>query len=141
MDRNITDSQAAFLAACAERGYDPDTLIPDTGNMPEWLARYTSSSIKRLIIAEAINNGRVRKPGQETVYFPVWDLTDNTSGLGFSSSDYDSWSPSTGVGSRLEFFNRTDSDFFGSNFMDLHADVLLPTINVLNQQSNETETV
>lgn len=120
-----TDSNKAFEEACALRGYDPASVLPDVSGLPEWLQKYTHSSIKRLIIAEAINEGRVRKPGKEYVYFPVWNLTDNKSGFGFSRARYDGWCTTTYVGSRLEFFTREDSDFFGKNFMDLHRDVLL----------------
>lgn len=127
------DSQKAFEEACALRGYDAVKILPDVSGLPEWLQKYVHSTIKRLIIAEAINEGRVRKPGEETVYFPLWDLTDDSSGFGFSGADYDVWRADTSVGSRLEFFSRGDSDFFGENFMDLHKDVL--TID-LNQQSN-----
>lgn len=141
MDRTITNSQEAFLAACAARGYDPATVLPDVSAMPGWLGRYTTSSIKRLIIAEWINGGMVRQPGQERVYFPIWDLTDNSSGFGFSYSDYVSWSTASIVGSRLEFFSREDSDFFGSNYMDLHADVIPYSVNPVKQTSDETETI
>jgi hypothetical protein len=125
-----TDSQEAFLQACQLRGYDAQTILPDVSQLPEWLQRYTHSSIKRLVIAEAINNGRVRKPGEERVYFPVWDLSDNTSGLGFTYTDCDGWRTGTHVGPRLEFFSYEDAEFFGKNFMDLHRDVvtLLPPV-------------
>jgi hypothetical protein len=119
------DSNKAFEEACALRGYDPAALLPDVSALPEWLQKYTHSSIKRLIIAEAINEGRKRKPGKEWVYFPVWDLTNDSSGFGFSYSFYDGWFTCTDVGSRLEFFSEEDSDFFGSNFMDLHRDIIL----------------
>lgn len=125
MDRNIKNSQAAFEAACTERGYDAAAILPDVSAVPEWLGRYTHSTIKRVIIAEAINNGRVRKPGKETVYFPVWDLTTGSAGFGFSYSDYGLWLADTGVGPRLEFFSREDADYFGKNFMDLHQDILI----------------
>lgn len=120
-----TDSNKAFEEACALRGYDPVALLPDVSKLPEWLQKYTHSSIKRLVIAEAINEGRVRKPGKEYVYFPIWDLDDNSSGFGFSCTYYVLWHTVTFVGSRLEFFSRDDSDFFGKNFMDLHRDVLI----------------
>jgi hypothetical protein len=124
MDRNITNSQEAFLAACTERGYDAEAIIPDVSKMPGWLAKYTVSSIKRLVIAEAINEGRQRQPGKERVYFPIWDLTDENSPLGFSCANATCWNSHSYVGSRLEFFSGEDSDYFGSNFMDLHADVI-----------------
>lgn len=104
-----TDSQEAFLQACELRGYDPETILPDVSKQPEWLQRYTHSSIKRLVIAEGINNGRVRKPGEETVYFPVWDLTDNSSGLGFARTGYDRWRTHTIVGPRLLLENSSNA--------------------------------
>ncbi|HEY4148911.1 MAG TPA: hypothetical protein VGM41_08280 [Chitinophagaceae bacterium] len=124
---STNNSQKAFEEACAQRGYNPIEILPDVSRLPEWLQKYTHSAIKRVVIAEAINDGRIRKPGKETVYFPLWDLTDNTSGFGFSGTYSDVWGTHTFVGSRLEFFSREDSDFFGKNFMDLHKDVL--TIN------------
>ena len=135
MDRKITDSQEAFLAACAERGYDPAKVLPDVSAMPEWLARYNTAANKRLIIAEWINGGRVPKYG-ETIYFPYWDK--NPSGLGFSRSYYDDWG--TSVGARLEFFSRKDANYFGSNFMDLHADVLLYRSGDVVSKTSATET-
>lgn len=125
-----TDSQEAFLQACQLRGYNAATILPDVSLLPEWMMRYIHSSIKRLVIAEGINNGRQRRPGEETVYFPVWDLTDNSSGLGFTSTFYVHWLTFSTVGPRLEFFSGKDSNFFGENFMDLHRDVvtLLPPV-------------
>jgi len=120
-----TDSNKAFEEACVLRGYDPIAILPEVSKLPEWLQKYTHSSIKRLIIAEAINEGKVRIPGKQWGYFPVWDLTDKTSGPGFSLSTYDCWCTRTDVGARLEFLTEEDSDFFGMNFMDLHKDVLL----------------
>lgn len=126
MDRKITNSDEAFTAACTERGYDPATILPDVSKMPEGLGKYTQSNIKRLVIAEAINEGR--KPiynGSERHYFPVWDMDVKGSPFGFSLTRTDYWGTSTLVGPRLEFFTEADSDYFGENFMDLHADVLL----------------
>lgn len=138
-----TDSQKAFEEACALRGYDATAVLPDVSKMPEWLARYTTSNIKRLIIAESINEGRVRKPGEEYVYYPVWDLADDSSGSGFSYAFYFYWNTSASVGPRLEFFSRSDADFFGENFMDLHRDILiieLPTAEPLKSENgNENE--
>ena len=139
MDRKITDSQEAFLDACAERGYDPAKVLPDVSAMPEWLARYNTAANKRLIIAEWINGGRVPKYG-ETMYFPYWDK--DPSGLGFSDSFYVYWYTLTitYVGARLEFFSRKDANYFGSNFMDLHADVLLYRSGDVVSKTSATET-
>jgi hypothetical protein len=134
-----TDSQKAFEEACVLRGLDAAKLLPDVSALPEWLQKYTHSSIKRLIIAEAINEGRIRKPGQEYVYQPVWDLTDKTSGSGFRCTDYVNWFTGTNVGPRLEFFSRSDSDFFGKNFTDLHKDVLVIDVTVPAAAGNEEQ--
>lgn len=125
MDKTITNSQQAFEAACAQLGYDPVTILPDVSMQPEWLQRYNTSNTKRLIIAEAINDGHMPKyDGIERHWFPVWTINEN-SPLGFSRSTSDCWFTNSDVGSRLEFFSREDSDYFGENFMDLHADVIL----------------
>eukprot|EP01037_Dinobryon_pediforme_P011466 gene11466-11559_t len=109
----------------AQEGYDTSTVLPDVSALPEWLQKYTTGTIKRVIIAEAINEGRIRKPGKEWVYFPVWNLTEGSSGFGFSHTFYGLWSTDTTVGSRLEFFTRDNAKYFGENFMELHRDVLL----------------
>jgi hypothetical protein len=119
----------SFEEACEARGYDPALVLPDVTKMPLHLQAYTLASIKRVIIAEAINVGREPNWSDTNEYkwFPYWDMDDKDapSGFGFSVTDSDGWTSLTLVGSRLVFFNREDAKYFGENFMDLHKDFLL----------------
>jgi len=114
---------ASFEHACEMRGYDPATILPDVSKMPEALAKYTTAAVKRLVIVEAINDGKVPQPGQTWRYFPIFKKTG--SGFGFLYSDTDYGSTGTDVGARLEFFTQADSDYFGNNFRGLHYDVMV----------------
>jgi len=126
-DKQFATSQEAFEYACQLRGYNPAEVIPKgMESMPEWLRTYTTATIARLIIAEAINEGR--KPlldGTEDTYEPYFRIKKTDSGFGFSHSSTCYWYASTCVGARLKFFKDKDARYFAENFTDLHMAVMI----------------
>jgi hypothetical protein len=128
-DQQFNSSQEAFEYACKLRGYNPAALLPDTSKMPDWLAKKTIADIMRLIIAEAINGGRLPKfDEKEITYEAVFYIKKDPSkpsGFGFRHSSTLSGYVFTGVGARLKFFKQSDCDYFRTNFIDLHEAALL----------------
>lgn len=111
-----------FEEACEMRGYNPVTILPDGSGQPEWLAKYNIANTKRLIIAEAIREGKTVPVG-EWRWFGVFTL--KPSSFGFSSSCTLYGDSHSIVGLRLEFFSKEQSDYFNSNFTELHRAVML----------------
>ena len=110
-----------FEEACAMRGYDPNTALPDVSKMPEHLREYTLAQAKRVIIAEAIKEGKHPQPG-EWRYAPYF-RTASAGGFVFMNSYYTL--TLTDLGARLEFEETEQSDYFGQNFTELHKAALL----------------
>lgn len=113
----------SFEEACAMRGYDPATVLPDVSNMPEHLRQYTIDQTKRVIIAEAIKEGIHPKPG-EWRYAPYF-WSPSASAFVFYFTDYTI--TDTYLGARLEFTEEHEdrAEYFGRNFTDLHKSCLL----------------
>lgn len=105
------------------RGLDPVTVLPDVSGQPEWLAKLTTANIKRLVIADAIRDGKVPPADGSWRWFGVFNLDPSSFGFSRSCTHYvDSYSD---VGLRLEFFSEEESDYFNSNFTELHRAVML----------------
>lgn len=112
----------SFEQACEMLGYNATIILPDVSAMPEWLANYTIATIKRTVIADAIKEGKQPQVSQWR-WFGVFNLKPSSFGFSYSGTDYDrSYSI---VGLRLEFFTEDESDYFNSNFTDLHRAVML----------------
>lgn len=103
-------------AACADRGIDRASIIPQFAeNCPQWLKDHLTIEAELLVIASAINQGRLPKIGEKT-YAPYF----YNSGFGFSLVG-DDWAHSDStVGSRLEFFTWDDCHFFATHYLELH---------------------
>jgi len=87
------------------------------------IADYIKDSLKRVIIAKALNEGWIPNWSNtsERKWFPYFSFG---SGFGFSRSVYDDWRSVTDVGSRLCFKSEELSNYFGKQFIDLHESVL-----------------
>ncbi len=99
------------------RGLQP-VVMPDLSGFPEGLKKSTEANIKLDVIAEEMREGKPIKTG----WFPVFTNEKHSSGFGFSHSCTTDWDTDTGVGARREFFTESDSDHFGTAFIDLHRD-------------------
>lgn len=87
------------------------------------VADYIKDSLKRIIIAKALNEGWEPnwKNTSEYKWFPYFSFD---SGFGFSGSNCSNWTTNAGVGSRLCFKSEELSNYFGEQFIDLHKSVL-----------------
>lgn len=87
------------------------------------VADYIKDSLKRVIIAKALNEGW--KPNwsntSEYKWFPYFSFA---SGFSFSDSHYYNFYTHSTVGFRLCFKSEKLSDYFGKQFIDLHESVL-----------------
>lgn len=113
-----------YEAACADGNFNPEDMLPVfSEKAPDWLKKRGVADAKLTVIANAINQGRVPKPG-EIMYFPVFykDASNNNAGFGLSLTYCGRWLSATTVGERHEFFTREDALFFGRNFLELHKD-------------------
>lgn len=110
--------------ACKLLGRDPNTM-PDVSMRPADQQAALIATAKLWDIAEAINKATDFKADfkdrNQEKWFPVFD---GRSGFAFSTSNYVNWAANTRSGSRLCFENEAISDFFGTQFNDLHKEVI-----------------
>lgn len=112
----------SFEQACEMLGLNPTAILPDVSTQPEWLKNQTIANTKRLVIAAAVREGKLPTAADER-WFGVFDLRPSSFGFSHSYTYFDD-SHST-VGLRLEFFTEEESDYFNSNFTDLHRAALI----------------
>ncbi len=84
-----------------------------------------TSADMRMIIAEVLRDGWEADwdNKEEKKWSPIFEK--QKAGFGFSHSGYGTWNTDTNVGSRLCFPNKETSDYFGTQFIDLHNKYLL----------------
>lgn len=122
MNKKPTNHYESYEAACAYHGVQPEDCLPVfSEKAPEWLKIHMTTEAKLLVIAEAIRQGRIPKPG-ERMYFPVFfkDPYNNHASFGLAGTNSDFWNSTTNVGERHEFFTREDAAFFATQFISLH---------------------
>lgn len=122
----------SFEEACAVKGYDPAKMLPDVSLMPSQHQDAITAFAKLIIIAEAINFNEDTKEqwvpdwndDDEYKYFPWFDLEhhkkNNPSGFRFDGSGYGVTVTRTSGGSRLCYQTRANSDYAGTQFIDLY---------------------
>lgn len=88
------------------------TLHPSLSKYEDFL----QATLESAIIRDAITNSEVVKLGQRR-YYPYFN---QEAGVGFRFSDPVFGYVTSLLGSRLEFSEQKHSDYFGSNFIDIH---------------------
>ena len=110
---------------CKKEKYDPLYIKVQ---LPEQLAEFQNAMqghLEALIIAKAIRNGYEPNFKESSYkYFPCFIMGDKA-GVGFSFVDSVCVSTDAGVGSRLVFEEKEQSDYFGMQFSEIHKKRLL----------------
>ncbi|MCE9538715.1 MAG: hypothetical protein K8R85_05810 [Bacteroidetes bacterium] len=121
--QKITDRVKSFEDACLELGENPDEVLPY--KLPKNNRQHASNDNMRLdVIAEALRQGyEADWSNSNEKKWRAWFEYKST-GFGFSNSYYADSSTHATVGSRLLFPNKEISDYFGTQFIEIHNRLL-----------------
>lgn len=111
----------SFEECCADKGYDPKTVIPDLSSYPEELRPALESAARLLIVHHAHKQGKKFdwNNRDEDKHFPWWDMEkDKNNPSGFRLDGVDCTDTRTTVGSRLCQFTDTAAEHIAKKFMD-----------------------
>ncbi len=125
-----------FEQACALRGYDPLTVVPDVSKMPGHLQKATIAVAKLFVLHEAAN--LISEDGKSEVWIPDWNDSNqykylpwwhlkkdrsNKSGFRFGNANYDC--TLSVVGSRLCSRNAEIAEFLATDYESLYRDLMV----------------
>lgn len=122
--RHFTDIKN-FEDACEVKGINPKDVVEKLFNaIPDTLIEYRDfmvASLKRVIIAEAIRGDwKADYSDSRQVKWRQWYKWKDGVGFVFDCSDAVCADAGTRSGSRLDFANCDESDYFGKQFIELH---------------------
>jgi hypothetical protein len=120
----------SFEAACAARGYDPATVLPDVSMFPVKHQAALTATAKTYIITEAINDGHEPdwNNSDEKKWYGWWDMEvddNNPSGFRFYGAGYDYDGTLTYGGSRLSFRSKERLLHAAKYFLPLYRDMMV----------------
>ena len=126
--RHFTDIKN-FEDACEVKGINPKYVVEKLFNaIPDTLREYRDfmvASLKRVIIAEVIRGDwKADYSDSRQVKWHQWYKWKDGVGFVFDTSDSTYDYSLTYSGSRLDFANCDESDYFGKQFIELHRVVL-----------------
>lgn len=120
----------SFEAACKIEKLDPKKIIPDFKNYPAKDRKSMIAHAKLVIIIRAANRlangGKEWKPdfdNREQVKYEIWWFKRGSSGFRFY--DYDFWTSTSFVGSRLCFISSEVGKYVADTFLKLWNEYLL----------------
>lgn len=117
------DKIKTFEDACKKLGINTEEIKLAYPEQINHHAKALVAHVKLVIIIEALNDGW--KPdwtnGNWDKYYP-WFVMGGSSGVGFSSHDYDRWVSGSGVGSRLALKSRELAKYAGTQFEELYKE-------------------
>lgn len=122
--QKITDRIKSFEDACAEIGEDPIELLPYKN--PKTKRQFAANDAMRLdVIAEALR-GDFEADWSNSIQrkWRCWFEHNGTTGFGFSGSGCDYSVTFTRVGSRLCMPTEELSNYFGTQFIEIHNRLL-----------------
>jgi hypothetical protein len=124
LTESAKDRIETILDAVAELKLDPGKALPYRKPTTD-LEKATNAFVKLNIIAEALREGWRPdwKNGNQKKWFPHFE--HGSSGFGFSHSYYHYDYARTAVGSRLCFPTEELAAYFGTQFIDIHNEILL----------------
>ena len=119
-----------FEEACASRGYDSATVLPDVSKFPVKHQKAITAYAMLVIIAESINEGHEPdwNDRSERKWIPWFDMEvdkNNPSGFRCDGADYDYTATSSAGGSRLCFRSEESCEYAATKFIDLWRDMMV----------------
>lgn len=109
----------SFEECCADKGYDPNTVIPDLSSYPEELRPALEAAARLLIVHHAHKQGKKFNWAsyKEGKHYPWWDMEkEENNPSGFRLRDVHCASTRSGVGSRLSQFSENAARHIATTF-------------------------
>lgn len=119
-----------FEEACASRGYDAATVLPDVSKYPEKHQKALIANAKMIIITEDINEGKEPdwNDRDELKWYPWWDMevdANNPSGFRFDAAGFAFTTSHSAGGSRLCYRTKKACEYSAKQFYDLWRDMMV----------------
>lgn len=111
----------SFEDCCADKGYDPKTVIPDLSSYPEELRPALESAARLLIVHHAHKQGKKFdwQDSDQDKHYPYWDMEkDKNNPSGFRLIGVGCTNAGSGVGSRLCQFTETAAKHIADTFVE-----------------------
>ena len=119
-----------FEEACASRGYDAATVLPDVSKFPVKHQKAITAYAMLVIIAESINEGHEPdwNDRSERKWIPWFDMEvdkNNPSGFRCRDASYGYANTFSSGGSRLCFRSEESCEYAATKFIDLWRDMMV----------------
>lgn len=124
-DLPIIERDITFEDICKERGDTPEEILPY--KTPKNKRQFAANDLARLdYIAEFLQQGFIPDYSNENEkkWFPYFEYNNKKAGFGFSDSLCVGSGADSTCGSRLALKNKETSDYFGTQFIEIHNRLL-----------------